>query len=387
MRSETYLHRLFFAIAMVNRQKMKAKGKFIGILAVLLAVWGCGRQKIDFGGKLPIDELPDSFVMARVGSLSVTAGDFRDRYLLETNLLVATRKARNKAATERDFHEHAARRKPVLFGELVNQRLVDSYLRRRAIDADATSMSTQRIARLRRNLRFKGSDEEFADSMGCSLPYLKSQISVPDRIRLAREDFAPECRTVSEKEVDEGRMRQEAYKVRAVASNAVVHATCSNVLAQIRSGVDFAEVGGKVTEGDAYEVDEWDTLAEEEIEDRKFRKWAFETPVGEVGGPFELDGMLSVVKILDRWNEGKGNEETGRTLRRQVRVARIAFHVADEEPEPFTRDYVRRTLLKEKADEAQKRFFERQRQEIGVVYPSGTNFTFSLTNRKKDTRQ
>lgn len=372
---------------MVNRQKMKAKGKIIGILAMLLAVWGCGRQETDLAGRLAVDELPGAFVMARVGDASVTAGDFRRRYLLETNLLAATRKAKGKVATEWDFYEHAAKRKPVLFGELVNQRLVDSYLRGRAIDADVSAMSTQRIARLRRSLRFKGSDEKLAGSLGCDLPYLKSQMSVPDRIRLAREDFDPTCRTVSEKEVDEGRMRQEAYKVRAVASNAVVHATCSNVLAQIRSGADFAGVGSKVTEGDAYEVDEWDTLAEDEIEDREFRKWAFEAPVGEVGGPFELDGMLSVVKVLERWNEGKDKGETGQALRRQVRVARIAFHVADEEPEPFTRDYVRRTLLKEKADEAQKRFFERQRQEIGVAYPSGTNFTFSLTNRKKDTRQ
>lgn len=382
MGSEIYLHRLFYSITTVSLQKMKAKSKFVGILAVLLVVWGCGRQRTDFGGTLPVDELPSSFVMAKVGDFSVTVGDFRNRYLLETNLLVATRKARDKTTGEKDFYEYAARRKPVLFGELVNQRLVDSYLRSRAIDAE-TTMSTQRIARLRKNLKFKGSDEGLAKSLGVALPYLQAQISVPDRIRLAREDFDPSCRTVTEKEVDEGRARQDAYKVRAVASNAVVHATCSNVLVQIRLGADFAEIGRKVTEGEVYEADEWDSFTGDEIENQKFREWAFETPVGGVGGPFELDGMFSLVKILERWNEKDGNG----ALRQYIRVARIAFHVADEEPEPFTRDYVRRTLLGLKADEAQKRFFERQRVMVGVTYPSGTNFVFNLTNRKSGVKQ
>lgn len=325
-----------------------------------------------------LEYLPDSFVMADVGGATVTVGDIWRRLSIETNIIAVTANAKHKPASVERLIGHIEKRRSVVFSELIAQRLIDAYIAANSLVQDDGKVA-ERLENLRKKFKFSGDDRDLSRMLGCDLSYLKAQLTVPDRIRLAREHFDPACTAVSEKEIDEGRARQEAYKKVAVASNTVIYATCSNILARIRKGDDFVTVGHAYMGKDAYAVEEWDTLTADEMENPKFKSWALNSSIGSVGGPFEIDGVLSVVKILSRRVEEP--EEDGQKAEQFVTMARIGFPVIDEEPEPFTRVYVRKALLDWKANCAQSNLFEKLYREIKIVYPHGTNFVFRGNNK------
>lgn len=353
--------------------------KKVPTLFLLCSVCFTGCDKCGGGTtEKALEDLPSSFVMAKVGGATVTAGDVWRRLSIETNIIAATANAKHQAASAKRLIGHIEKRRPVVFSELIAQCLIDDYIAANSLVQDEGTVS-ERLGKLRKKLKFSRDDRELSKLLGCDLEYLKAQLTVPDRIRLAREHFDPACTAVSEKEIDEGRARQEAYKKVAAASNIVVYATCSNILARIRKGEDFVTVGHTYMGKDAYAVEEWDTLTADEMDNPKFRSWALDAPIGSVGGPFEIDGVLSVVKILSRRIEEP--EEDGRKAEPFVTMARIGFPVIDEEPEPFTRMYVRKALLDWKANCAQSNLFEKLYREIKIAYPHGTNFVFKGNNK------
>lgn len=324
-------------------------------------------------GEVDLSLANDRQVLIRVGGDKVTAADFRARMAIETQIF--TRKNERRP----DFKEVLARylksRSGAILPLLVNQTLLARYAKENGIAlSNERKQSLLKVSLARCGCR--DGVEAAAKSFGVSQDFLELQLLQPTLTELAREHFDPHCTEVSEQEIDEGLARQTAYYERAVATNAITRAACSNVLAQVLAGADFAATGLKVMGDDASEAVRWGVFEYDELDTDEIRKWAFSAPIGSIGGPFELGDGLAIVKILSR-NEGALHQSMAAESVADVTLARINFEMVNEEPEPRTRDYVRQALRKWKGEQAQKRLFESLMAAHPLVYPEGTNFVFT----------
>ena len=330
--------------------------------------------------EIPVFDVDEGFVLAKVNGESVTAGDFRKRHDVEGAIYRHTnKKSKSVEKLETSTVSFMAKRNLSILAELVNHRLVQQYISSNKICIPGAERESF-LARCLAKLKFKGGTVQSAASeLGVDAKYLEGQLLVPLQIDAARTHFAGGSFTVTEKEVDEGLARQDRYYERAVASNATVYATASNTLKAVTApGVDFANAGLAYGEYERDEAKRWDRMEYDEIakENKAMADWAFKAPVGSIGGPFELDDGLSIVKILDR-NEGMLQNSSVAKEVADVTLARITYHLVVPEPEPRTREFVRETLANWKKEQAQKGLFDELHSEMKLEYPNGTNFVFS----------
>jgi hypothetical protein len=333
--------------------------------------------KTDVKGEVFIFDVPDDTVLVRVGDDAVTAKNFRDR--LEADLAVYKYRNRKVPADQisakidrfRDLKQYR------IIAELVSQRLIEGYVRDNGIIlSDDEEYQIQK--KFLGELKYKGSFDEMASQLGIKTGYLQEQLRFPFYVKKAREHFYGERLIVTEREVDEGRARQDRYYERAVCSNTLAYAVCSNVFRMVtKEGLDFAEAGRKYSQWNPEEADFWERINFSEIENGELKKWAFSAPVGNVGGPFELDDGVSIVKMLARTEGPVGKSEVS-IPNADVTLARITFRLLVTEPEPRTREYVRKTLEKWKANNAQKQLFSQLHSNVDLTYPNGTNFNFKV---------
>lgn len=350
------------------------------VAAVCLFIAGCGQ---DADAPLDVDTCRPGRVLAEVDGHAVTVRNFRARRALELALFTQRRKKLPEEKMAAARAAFAARRNRSLLAELVNQRLVRDYLEEklatatRADAARATAQIEAAVTGAVRKIRFK-TLEEAAATLGVERDYLKDQLAVPSRIVVARELFAGKPFTVTEAEVDEGLARMQRYHDRAAASNAVTQTTASNVLARVQAGEDFAALGRQTAGFAPEEARKWGDFEAGDLENRALREWAFAAPVGSVGGPFDIEDGLCVVKILAR-TDGSPEPSLAAEETASVTLARIAFHMLVEDPEPRTRAHVRTSLEEWKAEEAQKALFAALHAKMRLAYPNGTNFVFSTS--------
>ena len=336
-----------------------------------LFVLGCGREDAVLkDGCVSPFEAPRDTVLMRVNGREITVGDYLNRFELETAIYRFKHKARQDERAECRFREARAGQ---ILPQLVNLSLVKEYLQKNKVAAGTNEEAL--VRQFVRGLDKKADFDKIARELGTAPAYLREQILFPEWAKNACEHFDPSCRSVSEQEIDEGRARQDRYYERAVASNKWAWACCSNALAAVRGGMDFKLAGRKFATGDKDEAEAWDAFEPDDIENAQLKAWAFSAPVGAVGGPFDIEDGLCLVKILSRKDGTMADSVVSEGVA-EVRLARINFNMVVEEPEPRTRDFVRGALLKWKAERAQKNLFEKLHREMRVEYPHGTNFTF-----------
>lgn len=385
-------------------------------IAVLLAgclflLGGCGRDEAANGIKKDVENNvaagvnpclgKDSDVLVVVNGQPVTSGDFKRRLDLERAIVryrirqVVKNPDRKDAAAGVDKYvdDYSKDRMPRIIPELVNNVLVAQAMVKYGV---VVSNEAEKAAIKRSSLSFgvkKGGESEVAKKLGYKdASFLREQFLLPGRYNALREKMQPESMVVTEKEIDEGLERQNKYYERAIASNTVTYATCSNVLAQIKSGkVDFADAGQKyaqvnpesVVEGEEFDNDDFATendAYKKPLADLK--KWAYKAEIGDVSGPWEMEDGLSIVKLLARTGRGASAEEESDEPD-EVKLARITFVMLEPEPEPRTREFVKESLLKWKAGKAQEAMFKKLHAEMKLEYPLGTNFSFSVSSVKE----
>lgn len=337
-----------------------------------MLVIGCSRETGDVKtGLVSVFDLSPKEVLASVNGHDVSVGDYLDRYNLELSLYRLKRRRKGvDVKAERRFLDSRVR---MILAQLINFELVKEYLSKNAITSGTNEEAV--VRGFARRFGHKGDFTSFATEVGVAPDYLREQILFTDRVRVAREHFDAGCLVVTEKEIDEGLARQDRYYARAVASNRVTWVTCSNTLAKVRSGLDFAEVGAKFGGTEREEAKRWDSFEPEDIENEGLRQWAFSAPVGTVGGPFDLEDGLCLVKILSRTAGTMVDSAVSEGVA-EVELARITYPMVVEEPEPRTRDFVKKSLLKWKADRAQKALFDHLHAAMRLDYPQGTNFCY-----------
>lgn len=365
---------------MANRMaSTMAVGVLAGVMSCLLL--GCGENggERDTQGPIAVLTAPERTVLVRVNDVDITAGDFRRRLDFECGTYgFGVRHAKNPPKDpERRIGAFASHRYERILPQLIHVALLNGYL------ADscggpkvegAEAFVAKKLKRLGGKPGEKLSQEEFAREIGVPLAYLKDQLLIELRDRKAREHFDPACTNVSEQEIDEGLARLDAYTARAIATNRVTWAICSNALARAKSGEDFKAVG-KAFGIDDEEVAEWGDFMREELEDEKLKAWAFAAKVGEIGGPFDLEDGLSIVKVIAR-TDGAESASLAAQEVASVKLARINFLMVEENPEPRTREHCRKALLDWKAQDAQTRLFTNLFNKARIAYPNGTEMNF-----------
>ena len=361
--------------------------------ALFLAVGllsGCGKEQSK--GPIAVFTADPSVVIARVGERDITVGDFRRRLDFETAIHRATMMKSKKPPKDpedrvRKFSDYRARQ---VLPQLIHCALLDGYLERECGGcevAEADKVIGKGLKRYAKKLRHKGLTlEDFAKELSVEPSYLKDQMLLSAREDKARLAFDPASTNVTEREIDEGLARLDAFIARAVASNRVTRATCSNALEKVRAGAGFAATAKAFGAEDPHEAEEWGWFSRDDFDMMakdcpKFKDWAFKAKVGEIGGPFDVDDGLSIVKVLER-QAGTAQPSMASGGTEEVRLARINFPMAVENPEPRTREHCKDALLAWKAREAQKRLFEKLFSETKIEYPNGAKMNFKKEERK-----
>lgn len=357
----------------------------ITILAIGALV-GCGKEAAPDGG-IAVFTAPAETVIARVGEREITVGDYRKRFALETaiyRLTMMNSKHKPKDAEKRLAGFERSRLRMIL-PQLVHVALLDNYLASSCggpTVEDEEAIVTQSVRRLGGKIGKKGAAlAEVAAQVGVEPDYLRKQFLIQPQETKARLCFDPASTNVTEKEIDEGLQRMDAYTARAVASNKVTRATCVRTLVEVSAaGADFAEVAKTCGAENPQEAVEWGWFNREDFDMMAkscpaFKRWAFTAKVGEIGGPFDIDDGLSIVKVIGH-QEGSERDSMASKQVEEVQLVRINFAMAEEHPEPRTREHCRGALLTWKAQDAQNRLFTKLFNETKIDYPSGTKLNF-----------
>ena len=367
--------------------------------ALFLAVGllsGCGREPSTGKGRIAVFTADPSVVIARVGGKDITVADFRRRLDFETAIHKATMmKAKTPPKNpEKRLEMFADSRVRQILPQLVRCALIDGYLVRECGGrevTDAEAVLGKSLNRYSKKLRLKNPKaDDLAREFAVDPAYLREQLLIPAREEKARLAFDPASTNVTEKEIDEGLARLDAYTERAIASNRVAWAVCSNALAKVCAGADFeatakafgADEFNEAKEWGWFSRDDFDMMAKSssEFSGADFKAWAFKAKVGDIGGPFDLSDGLSLVKVVGH-QDGTAAPSLAANGTEEVQLVRMTFPMMVERPEPRTREHCREALLNWKARNALKRLIEKLMKETEIAYPSGEKLDFK---RRKD---
>ncbi|MBP5226679.1 MAG: SurA N-terminal domain-containing protein [Kiritimatiellae bacterium] len=340
-------------------------------LGIVILTLGCERRPV---GPQSVFSAKSKTVLVNVNGDDITVGDYRRRYDLERAIFRYTK----SDLTEEELKSQTARfmnsREPQIIAELINQLLIRQYMRGAQLKLP-DDVSNAVVAGELRKFKHNGTLGAFAERLGMDADYLRDQLLAAERVAFSRDAYGNGPFTVTEKEIDEGLERMDRYHDFAVASNTVTYATASNVLHAIRAGMDFIAAGKKYGAYRPEEAEQWMSFSPDEIGNPYLKTWAFSAPVGSVGGPFDLEDGLSIVKILDR-QDGTMVESVVSEKVAEVTLSRITFYMLVPDPEPHTREHVREALIRWKGNNAQKALFQKLHDDMRLLYPSGTNFVF-----------
>lgn len=371
----------------------------MAFLALAVLVVGCGKDastpvKVGVDGKLDPLTRGDSEALVVVNGKSITCGDFKKRLAIEKALysLRFQRKGIQGADLEKRVAPFVVARERTLIPRLVNNVLVQDALAKAKLTLPEDQVkSTLKAACSGAGIK-KVDLAALVEKLGVAdADYLRRELLQEVGHKVLREHLFPESLTVSEKEIDEGLERQNKYYARAVASNAVTYVTCSNALAKINAGMDFAEAfrtfnavdGDNSLEGEIFDLEDFETDVEAlKPHMKRLKDWSLSAKIGSVSGPWEMEDGLAIVKIAAREDGAKDRSVVSLEDEAEVTLARIVFEMIEPEPEPRTREFVKESLLKWKADQAQRKMFEKLHAEMKLEYPLGTNFTFKVTKEK-----
>ena len=351
---------------------------FALFLAVGL-VSGCGKEQPK--GPIAVFTADPSVVLVRVGGRDITVGDFRRRLDYETGINAFSwrhSRAYNPKKEERHLANFTNKRMPQIMPLLIRSALIRNYLVAE-FGSDGIENADAVVSNAVRSLAAKVKERKLtlgalSEETGSDAAYIRDQLLAQSREQKALMRFDPTIEDVSEKEIEECFARIDAYVERAVASNRVTWATCSNVLARIRGGMDFKAAGRKYGDS-ANEAEEWGFFNRDDLANDQRREWAFSAKEGEVGGPFDIEDGLSIVKVV-RHEGGTKSPSMASTKVEEVTLARINFLMVEEHPEPRTREYCSKVIRARKTRMARERLYGRLYDETKFEYPSGEKIDY-----------
>ena len=363
---------------------------WLAALAMTTALVGCGEKaasptptgaKPKSSNPIKVFSAPSETVIAKVDGEPITVGQLREFYQYDIGMYRHYNQGKVKPEDmEARSEQFMISRCGDILPRLVHCALLNRYLKAECGGlevADEITTVSNALKQIGGRKRLIQSTEDFAKELGVSEEMLRYQLLLAKREEKARRQFDPSHTQVSEKEIDEGLKRLDAYIAMAVASNKVTRATCAAVMERVKAGADFALTAKEIGAYEPGEAVEWEGFIRAELDNvPELRDWAFKAKVGEIGGPFDLDDGLSIVKVIAH-TDGMEDESLAAAEVETVRLARITFLMLVEEPEPRTREHCREALTEWKLNDANKRLFEQLFGQAKIEYPSGDKLDFT----------
>lgn len=170
------------------------------------------------------------------------------------------------------------------------------------------------------------------------------------------------------------------YNARALATNALVVAKGTNIVNEIKAGLDFAVAFAKYNEDkelDAGGDMGWcfaNEIAQEEIKDA-----VFAVKPGSLLGPFDCSDGLYIIKVTDY--SGGGPTAGGTLEPPKVRYSQIFLRLAELAEEMDRKEMVK-ALRKQNVRKFQLEQVKKIKDESVLEFPNGTNL-FAKPNRSR----
>lgn len=345
-------------------------GKLLSLCIVGALLVGCkddARQE----ESLRLDGLRAKDVLAQVGEFKLTYGELKTRIDFEVGLKDCLSKAKMSAEDEGKFRAY---RVNVLMPELINTLLIRAEAKRCGVEPtdDAVARHRQEFERTIAPVSFSEAAKRAGVSEAAVNGYMRDEL----RQRLLMEKLYPDLLQIDSNVVAEVRGRIAAFDARATASNAVIRTTAERVIKEVRGGLDFAEAAKRYSYRSVEDGEEWGDFSRDELVSDELCAWAFAAKVGDVGGPFEYDDGLIVVKVLGHSAGATRSAPMALDIER-VSLVRIVLPICETLPQ-LDDDALKRQIRETREAESLEETLKRLQETLTVEYPNGTNFTIAV---------
>jgi len=320
-------------------------------------------------------EMEQDDVIVRVNGTPLTRAGF-DQVLF---MHEALHKLNKPGAQPQEIMHILNQQRRTVVGEFITREvMLQEAARRKITPADEARAVNQPSIRAL-EARHKKSMDEICRSMGASGVLFRQRLEEDVMIHALRLDEFGDRMRVTDADVGEFYTKYNEYLEKCAATNALVMARGRLFREWLDAGAgeDFAALADRFSEF-LHEDDPgglWGEFTLVEIDDPAVRKAAEELPVGGVGGPFDTEEGMLLIKVLGR--EGGGGDSVFNTNPLKVRLARIGLRMYDDvkpgDPLP-ERGEVYRELVRDRMEELHGEFFPRLRAAARIEYPNGTNF-------------
>lgn len=278
---------------------------------------------------------------------------------------------RNKAVGavgDSALESQVQRSRPSIVSDFIRQAIMADEAKRLGVE-----LKPETLARYAKNiaetLRRPGKSlDELAEEMGGEAGIhfkglIRSQ-ALNDDLRAAAAKGSLE---VTEKDLDEGFARLEAFNQRAAASNAVMRKLAFKAWDALTAGSNIVEVARAYSPLDPEQGSRWDAFAVEDLDVPALRQWVLSHKPGDFSLPMELDDRISVVK-LEKIVRGEDLQD-GLTYV----LTRVAFPIYESAEIPASREELRELIYKRRTLKFHQTFAKQLFDQAVVYYPNGTN--------------
>lgn len=267
------------------------------ILAVSL-LSGCGEKTYE---GLSYGELPSEAVLARVNGEAYTKGEIERDIGIQMSLLAVVRPNLPDSQVEKHYRRIA----DSAIANFVQRQIWLGEAKRRGLSVTGAEVETLKAKFLLSLSKRKPIDKTgLARLLGPEkLAVLLADIAKDALVLKVRKAVREECdRSVSDADLADIRSAAQRYNARAAATNAVIHASATNLWKAVKAGTDFATAGKKAAEmyGHVTFNDSWGPFAAGELSDSpKLVALLGSMKPGDVTPPIEGDNGLMLVKLAE----------------------------------------------------------------------------------------
>lgn len=347
----------------------------VGIL--LCAGCGCDRHVVDEGNTLA--SLDQNAVVAVVNGDAIRASEICNRLKMEVVARVLCSKSAHPLANDPYYTDFPAQRVGALWGEIINATLVDQEARRTQVTLSAFEFASATNDFLKAwhsyGLSQTNGIAELSRLCGVDETFLTGWIATDARREKFYNEAEPRCTNITSVTLAEYKAKLQDYNRRMTATNAVIARRITAIRDRILiSGESFEQAAEKESEVSSHEGTEWGKWCYEDFDSegmKKVRDWAFSAKAGDIGGPFELEDGVSIVKLLSR-EDGPHKASMASDKIAAVRLARLTLKSYQVFKMP-TDEAFREQLKRQFRFQINKSTLERKQLEMRIDYPCGTN--------------
>lgn len=330
------------------------------LILAIFALSGCSREQSEEGAKLA-----DGTALACVNGQVISVEEVRKAYWYNVCYLESRSSA--LSGGRRGLESKIRKLKVELLSRVVNSALVVQEADRRGVNVNPEVVERE-VKKTLRRLGGQKDFEKYYSPHGLDLDYLRKRVSDELRMQGVFRQVEETMERVSPVEATNFVKRVEEYNFNVDTTNRMVMARARQVFSSLSKDVDFAEAARKYSEFSPEDGEEWGEYNKGELP-ADLEKWAFSAPIGDLGGPYEVDDGIVIVKLLAR-EEGADQPSMAANKVATVSLARICFKALMREEE-FSPQEAHDFLTRARVGETRESFVKSLVEKAKVTYPVG----------------